>query len=657
MNTPRLRELLRPGRIARSLRFKSTVAVASFLVMISVLLSGLFVVYVERGEEEQVLRTAEEWSVLLSEAVAEGVDRNDPERFGTLLSTLRRDPRIAYLVVHGRDGELAAWTERRSPDFRDRLRAEAPADYFHVEGKRLEPLEDDGTPILDVVVPVHRPAGAAADDERDPDRAAAIGSVRFGFDLRPSQDRIQELRGRIVVSTLAMIGLGMLGTLFLVGTIVGPIQDLARATERIAEGDFDIRMAVPSEDELGTLTRSFNRMTTRLRHAQEQQSSWSRDLEERVREKTREIESTREHLADIVENVGASVLVADLDGTIVSANTQTMHIFGTKPEWTVGRHLDEFTCDPNHRLDTLLPMLESTRGPVVYEAQYEARGVETMDLLITHTLLRDPAGNPGGVLQISKDVTPLKRMEHRLLTTERLTAMGEMAGEIGHELNNYLMAIGGRAELIPIALDRGPESASLEQVRKSAEIITRQVAEMRTLTDGLLESARKETSPRDLELNDVVLGTVEFVRPQNRYDLIRLETEFAREELPVFADPQQIRQVLLNLLSNAADAVLERNPEGGVVRVASFRDGERVGFRVSDDGKGIDEATRRRIFEPHFTTKEKGHGFGLAVCHRVVTNHGGRISVESSPGRGTTFTVDLERLPRRSGAASASSSP
>jgi two-component system sensor histidine kinase AtoS len=232
-------------------------------------------------------------------------------------------------------------------------------------------------------------------------------------------------------------------------------------------------------------------------------------------------------------------------------------------------------------------------------------------------------------------------MERRLVDSERLSAMGEMAGEIGHELNNYLMAIGGRAELIPRALDRGQYA----KARVSAASIVGHIAEMRTLTDGLLESARKESSPREIDLNALVNETIDFVRPQNRFDGIEIRAKLDEGVLPVFADPQQARQVLLNLLANAADAIAEAGADEGRVDIRTYRDGTAAAFRITDNGVGMDEATRMRIFEPRFTTKSGGNGFGLAVCHRVVTNHRGEIRARSRPGGGATFTVRLPLAP------------
>jgi PAS domain S-box-containing protein len=650
MNSLRIRERVRLRVMARSLGFKATLAVASFLVMISVLLSTLFAIQVEQGQREALLHHAEEWAAVVTEAVAKGVEANDPGSLNGMLEAVERTPDILYLVVHGERGELASWRGRCSPATKARLDEEAPLDFYRTPSRRATVLRDDGIPVLDVVAPVSgaktmspvRPGTLGGGLERE---LAAVGSIRFGLDLRPSERRAEQMRTQAVVSTLIVITLGILGTLFLVGTIVGPIQELARAAHRISCGDLDVHLEPGPSDEVGVLIRSFNRMADRLRTALRRQSLWGRDLERRVREKTREIEETRKHLADIVENIGASVLVADLDGTITSANSPSEEIFGEKPQWIVGKKIDPYTCDPSRRLDSILPAVRSTGRPLVYEGERPtwapSEGPSTRKLLVTHSLLRDAEGSPTGVLQITKDVTALKQMEERLVTSERLSAMGEMAGEIGHELNNYLMAIGGRAELIPLTLARGSNSRNLEKVKISAQLISDQVAEMRKLTDGLLQSARKESSPEDIDLNALVQSTVDLIRPQNKYDRITFRVELAKEPLPLFADPQQLRQVLLNLIGNGAEATREVRPDGGTLTIETFREGPRAGFRVTDDGPGVSGALRDRIFEPHFTTKPSGHGFGLAVCHRVVTNHGGRIAVDTAPGRGACFTVQL----------------
>ncbi|MFN8180095.1 MAG: ATP-binding protein [bacterium] len=621
--------LLRLRALTRSLRFKASAGIVAFLCLTGAGLSALFLGTWEQHDRAAARRDALSITAALADVVAPDAARGDVARVRRiLLAHLSHDPTMLYVAVRGASGEILR-IDDPCPEALRRSLASWPA---HASGDtRVRTRSSPVGPVLDVVVPL---VGGADGSGRE------TGQLRVGFALRSRASQSAELRWRIAAITLAMLVLGTAGAMFLIGRMLGPLPELARATARVAEGDFDVRMSVDAEDELGVLARSFNQMTERLLWWQERQRSWSRELEQRVDEKTKEIAETREHLANIVENVGASILVADLDGTVISANTHTMHIFGMKPEFAVGRRLEEFGGDAAQPAESLLPHLTSG-GSKITEFRLNREGGRTRDLLVVHTLLRDSGGRAAGFLQITKDVTELKEMERRLVQSERLSAMGEMAGEIGHELNNYLMAIGGRAELIVAALDEAPDGRRIAKIRRSAEIIAEQVGEMRRLTDGLLDASRKETSPTDVDLGELVERTIEFVRPQNRFDGISIESIRSAEDLHVFADPQQLRQVVLNLLTNAAESTRERLDKGGAIRVETFREQGALGVRVSDDGVGIESALQQRIFEPHFTTKPKGHGFGLAVCHRVVANHGGSIRVDSRRGQGATFTVRL----------------
>jgi PAS domain S-box-containing protein len=627
----------------RSLRFKATVAVASFIVMISVLLSALFVLYIERMERHSAAEEAMGFARLLSRDAVPGLVKKDIRLCEKAMVGAMQADNVIFVAILDTKTELIRSVKDCPPGVTAILRQHpivtAPPSVQCIPRK-----SHDGHPFLDVVSPAYKDLLAAPPPRIDAasPRAAdrPIGSVRVLYSLEPMVAKAQEFRWRAAGIAFAMIVLGTLGMSLLVGSLLGPIQDLAQATERIAEGDFDVHMNPPSDDEIGVLTRSFNEMTTRLQSARERQESWSRELGTRVREKTREIEETRRHLANIVENVGASVIVSDLDGTIVSANSHTTKIFGIKPEWIVGRSLQEFTFDPDREVTSLRELLQEG-GTIVYEARYPIDEHRDMDLLVTHTLLHDPDGQASGILQITKDITQLKMMERRLVDSERLSAMGEMAGEIGHELNNYLLAIGGRAELMTIAVERRND----EMILQSAQIIAEEVGRMRVLTQGLLDSSRKESSLAEIDLNETLQRSVEFARPQNKFDSIQMLVECTDEPLLVHADPQQLTQVILNLLSNSADAILAKNPEGpGTIRVESFRRGNDAGFFVEDDGIGMDERIVARIFEPRFTTKKSGNGFGLAVSHRVIQNHGGQIRVSTAPGRGATFTITLPAL-------------
>jgi signal transduction histidine kinase len=181
-------------------------------------------------------------------------------------------------------------------------------------------------------------------------------------------------------------------------------------------------------------------------------------------------------------------------------------------------------------------------------------------------------------------------------------------------------------------------------VSRHAQIILEQSDRMKKLADGLMGASHAELKVERVDVNGLIQRSIEFVRSQNRFDGVDWEVRFAEPAPQLRADPQQLEQVLLNLFMNAADAMGE-NANGGrkVISVASeFLDGGKsVRVVVADTGPGIPTANLARIFEPRYTTKAHGHGFGLSTSYRIVTNHGGRIAAESPPGQGARFLVTI----------------
>lgn len=188
--------------------------------------------------------------------------------------------------------------------------------------------------------------------------------------------------------------------------------------------------------------------------------------------------------------------------------------------------------------------------------------------------------------------------------------------------------------MIPINIRGG----ALDEAIQKADLIHENAARMERFTKGLMNFTDISVQKMPCDLNAIVQETIRFLKPQNRYDRIAFATELA-ENLPrVHADPNQIHQVLLNLFNNSADAM-----EEGEIRVRTRYDsaGEWVELSVGDNGPGIPEAIQAKVFEPHFSMRENGHGFGLSVCYRIVEGHDGTIGVESEAGKGSTFRIRL----------------
>ncbi|MCA9714768.1 MAG: PAS domain S-box protein [Myxococcales bacterium] len=259
-------------------------------------------------------------------------------------------------------------------------------------------------------------------------------------------------------------------------------------------------------------------------------------------------------------------------------------------------------------------------------------------------------GSVASVLGIARDITEKRRMEEKLLASQKMDSIGNLAGGVAHDFNNMLSVILGQVELALGDLDPAdPLHAGLGEVRRAAQ-------RSADLTRQLLGFARQQPmQPRVLDLNETVGDMLKMLR-RLIGEHIALRWEPHREPMPVLADPTQVDQVLANLCVNARDAI----GDGGTVTIATgcvefgadvvdeyphFQPGRYVVLTVADDGCGVDEATRAKIFEPFFTTKElgQGTGLGLSTVYGIVRQNGGFADVDSVPGEGATFRIYLPR--------------
>jgi PAS domain S-box-containing protein len=227
-------------------------------------------------------------------------------------------------------------------------------------------------------------------------------------------------------------------------------------------------------------------------------------------------------------------------------------------------------------------------------------------------------------------------MTQQLWQASKLATMGELAASIAHELNNPLAIVGLRAETLLMQL---PEDSDK---RKPLEIISQEVDRMAGLVNNLLQFSRRgHRQVSTVDPREEIATSVEFVHYYLQSHRIEVVREFAAGLPSIQADRQQLRQVFLNLLTNATDAM----PQGGklIVRAApsALADAQAVAIEFADTGEGITAENLEKLWEPFFTTKPegKGTGFGLAICRRIVEEHGGTISIQSQAGRGTTIRI------------------
>ena len=243
-------------------------------------------------------------------------------------------------------------------------------------------------------------------------------------------------------------------------------------------------------------------------------------------------------------------------------------------------------------------------------------------------------GEPALVLALINDTSEDRRMQQQLVQSGKLAAIGELAAGVAHEINNPLFAILGLTEFL--LKEAQPESKAQQRL----ELIQQTGLEIKEIVRALLDFARENAEERHVvSLEEVVQATVDLVRRTNAHKGVELVDSYNESGALVMASPNQLKQIFLNLIANARQAM----PNGGTVRVDVRNDGDWVTASVCDDGPGIDPAVLERIFEPFFTTKRLtgGTGLGLSVSLGIAEAHGGSLTASSELGRGSTFTLRL----------------
>lgn len=561
----------------------------------------------------------------------------------------------------------------------------------------------DGTnAVASAALPVPPEVGAEAEAEgtrseggrihlysRIEDDSGWIGTAYVQSDQRELRDRLwrhgQIAGGVLTVSLLLAVGLAVVFQRL----VSQPILELAATADAVAAGkDYGIRARSRRRDELGHLADRFNEMLAQVQ-ARDAELRQARDeLERRVGERTAELsrandsllqqaaERERARLAlnasealyrSTVDSLDAALHVVGPDLTLVFGNAQLTRwraALGLPDVKLIGRHVSAAFPFSPVALEREYAEVLSTRRPLATREVVDLAGrtvcTETRKIPIVE------GGTVQRIITIIRDTTESRQIEEQLRQSQKMEAVGQLAGGVAHDFNNILTIIHGHVGLLLVdAPSPGPVRDSLCQIRAAAERaagLTRQL---------LTFSRRQVANPSLVDLGEVAGNAVRMLER-----LIGETIALQLGELPVLpavrADPVMVEQVLMNLAVNARDAM----PDGGRLRIelhpvvfaapeiaahVERRPGRFVCLSVADTGMGIDPAHLPRVFEPFFTTKAtgKGTGLGLATVYGIVRQHEGWIEVESRVGAGTTFrvflpAVDGARAEPPNGAATAS---
>ena len=362
-----------------------------------------------------------------------------------------------------------------------------------------------------------------------------------------------------------------------------------------------------------------------------QLQSYREDLELKVRERTREIEETKQYLENLLENANDVIYTLDLDQQFTYVNSK-VNAWGYRKDDLIGRPYLSL-LSRRHRGRRLKNTLD-IGAKQVYEVEVVTRLGEVRAVMVSVSPLQGADGEILGVLGIARDMTETKKLERQIRHAEKLASIGQLAAGVAHEINNPL---GGILNCLYNLRKGTPSPARQEEYWASMEHGVRRVQKIvRQLLD-FSQQHEPAFSPADINrIVDQVLGLTTHLFVPNR---IRLET-FPTHDVPsVMVDRHMIEQVLMNLILNAVQAM----KNGGVLTIRTSVAEGICRVEVNDTGSGIPASVLPRVFDPFFTTKGEGEGtgLGLSVNLGIVERHGGKILVESEVGKGTTFTLCL----------------
>ena len=365
------------------------------------------------------------------------------------------------------------------------------------------------------------------------------------------------------------------------------------------------------------------------------------------------LERSEEKYRTILESIEDGYYEVDLAGKILFYNNAWCRISGYSRDELLGMNIKEY-IDREADIDIIEISKEVySKGISIksLECRSKKKDGSKIDLEFSISPIKDREGNPIGFRGIIRDVTERKRLETQLILSQRLDAVGRLAGGVAHDFNNLMTIVIGNSDLMLMSLDKN------DPLRKDVKEIKKAGDRAASLTRQLLAFSRKQAlSPRVLDLNAVLTEMDKMIKRVIGED-VEIRTIYAQGLGRVKADPGQIEQVIINLAINARDAM----PDGGELTIETanvdldeayahkrfmVKSGSYVMLAVSDTGVGMDEEVREKIFEPFFTTKEKGKGtgLGLSTVYGIVKQSNGYIWVYSEPNQGSTFKIYLPRV-------------
>lgn len=415
--------------------------------------------------------------------------------------------------------------------------------------------------------------------------------------------------------------------IYLANSMTKPVQELVEATRAVADGNLGVHIETFAADEIGMLVQSFNRMTEDLRAKQIALNASNEELS-RINQ---EIERRRQYMEIVLRNVAAGVISVDRDGIITTINTSAEKLLNINTGSILGKNFREVLRDAHLDIvkESLKDLVMSRQETINRQIFLDVRGSRLV-LHLHLTMLKDENGDFLGTVLVLDDLT-------QVMKAQRMAAWREVARRIAHEIKNPLTPIQLSAQrLRKRYLSRFNDDEKVFD--ECTEMIIKSVDELKNLVNEFSNFARMPAIQPDYnDLNDVIRETLTLYQEAHRGVRFIFTPDESLPQLKI--DRVQIKRVVINILENAVAAMKEH----GTIQISSCFDPElkMASFTIADDGPGIPNEDKQRLFEPYFSTKKSGTGLGLAIVSSIVSDHNGFVRVRDNEPRGACFIVEL----------------
>jgi len=599
----------------KSIRLQTRLILYSTLLIL--LLMALVIIIVEKRQTETIQEEAQKRGITMARHLA-AVSTNALLTYNYVVLeqnaervVLEED--VLYVIIHDKEDKVAAYTqhdEKQGMTLADEVSQKAT----RARAPLIQPIlfGEKEVRVLDISIPVY----IKESQEK-------WGTIRIGLSLKGMSSQILKTRLNLLVLGIFAIVLGILGSIFFARRITQPISNLVGTTIAAAKGDLGQVIDIHTGDEIEELGKNFNHMIQQIRLHQT-------ELESQLRE----ITSLKAYTDNVLSSMTNGLITIDLEEKIVTLNEMAERILGKRSGEIVGLPLERVLSEDHPLYRMMIETLSREEG--VFRSEMELRKDEgSLWLTAGTSLLTDGKGKKLGALVLFQDITEIKALEEKLRQADRLAALGTLSAGLAHEIKNPLSAIKTFVQLLPRKL----ENPSF--MEKFNTTVPREIDRINQLVEDLLELTRRRTpSFVPLDVNHPILQVIDLHIEEMKKKQILFEDHLDRTLPSIGGDPETLYRAFSNLVINAIQAM----PNGGVLRISSAMEGSKrselkIIFR--DAGIGMDAETAKNIFNPFFTTKDRGVGLGMALTHKIIEDHRGTIEVMSEKGLGTTFILKL----------------